>query len=125
LIGAGFLYGSLAAAYLGTVLWLGASLPTSAPGWVSLAFLALGPCTVAAVSQSYSMPRLGPTRLSIGQKGAPTRSKRRARQRATTRVTTLAYWKFESIPLQRRVTQTRFLSRQISKAIITPKGRLP
>jgi drug/metabolite transporter (DMT)-like permease len=32
LIGAGFLYGGLAAAYLGAVSWLGASLPTTAPG---------------------------------------------------------------------------------------------
>jgi hypothetical protein len=31
LIGSGFLYGGLAAAYLGAILWLGASLPTSAP----------------------------------------------------------------------------------------------
>jgi DME family drug/metabolite transporter len=65
LIGAGFLYGGLAAAYLGAVLALGASLPTSAPGWLSLAFLALGPGAVAAVSQSYSMPRLGPTTYAI------------------------------------------------------------
>jgi hypothetical protein len=35
LIGAGFLYGGLAAAYLDAVLRLGASLPTSAPGWLS------------------------------------------------------------------------------------------
>jgi DME family drug/metabolite transporter len=65
LIGAGFLYGGLAAAYLGAVLAFGASLPTSAPGWLSLAFLALGPGAVAAVSQSYSMPRLGPTTYAI------------------------------------------------------------
>ena len=65
LIGAGFLYGGLAAAYLGAVLWLGASLPTSAPGWLSLAFLALGPGAVAAVSQCYSMPRLGPPTYAI------------------------------------------------------------
>jgi hypothetical protein len=32
LIGAGFLYGGLATAYLGAVLWLGASLPKSTPG---------------------------------------------------------------------------------------------
>jgi hypothetical protein len=65
LIGAGFLYGGLAAAYLGAVLAFGASLPTSAPGWLSLAFLALGPGAVAAVSQSYSMPRLGPTTYAM------------------------------------------------------------
>ena len=65
LIGAGFLYGGLAAAYLGAVLWLGALLPASAPGWLSLAFLALGPGAVAAVSQSYSMPRLGPSTYAI------------------------------------------------------------
>jgi drug/metabolite transporter (DMT)-like permease len=65
LIGGGFLYGGLAAAYLGAVLWLGASLPTSVPGWLSLAFLALGPGAVAAVSQSYSMPRLGPPTYAI------------------------------------------------------------
>src|SRR5262249_43375182 len=50
LIDAGFLYGGLAAAFLGAVLWLGASLPTSAPGWLSLAFLAVGPGAVAAVA---------------------------------------------------------------------------
>jgi drug/metabolite transporter (DMT)-like permease len=65
LIGAGFLYGGLAAAYAGAALWLGASLPKSAPGWLSLAFLALGPGAVAAVSQSYSMPRLGPATYAI------------------------------------------------------------
>ena len=65
LIGAGFLYGGLAAAYLGAVLWLGASLPKSALGWLSLAFLALGPGAVAAVAQSYSMPRLGPPTYAI------------------------------------------------------------
>jgi drug/metabolite transporter (DMT)-like permease len=65
LIGAGFLYGGLAVAYLGAALWLGASLPKSAPGWLSLAFLALGPGAVAAVSQSYSMPRLGPATYAI------------------------------------------------------------
>jgi drug/metabolite transporter (DMT)-like permease len=65
LIGAGFLYGGLAAAYLGAVLWLGASLPKSALGWLSLAFLALGPGAVAAVSQAYSMPRLGPATYAI------------------------------------------------------------
>ncbi len=65
LIGAGFLYGGLAAAYLGAALWLGASLPRSMPGWLSLAFLALGPGAVAAVSQSYSMPRLGPATYAI------------------------------------------------------------
>jgi drug/metabolite transporter (DMT)-like permease len=65
LIGAGFLYGGLGAAYLGALLWLGASLPTSAPGWLSLAFLALGPGAVAAVAQSYSMPRLGPPTYAI------------------------------------------------------------
>jgi drug/metabolite transporter (DMT)-like permease len=65
LIGAGFLYGGLATANLGAVLWLGASLPASAPGWLSLAFLALGPGAVAAVSQSYSMPRLGPPTYAI------------------------------------------------------------
>jgi drug/metabolite transporter (DMT)-like permease len=65
LIGAGFLYGGLAAAYLGAVLWLGASLPKSAPGWLSLAFLALGPGAVAAVAQSYSMPRLGAPTYAI------------------------------------------------------------
>jgi hypothetical protein len=65
LIGAGFLYGGLAAAYLGAALWLGASLPKSAPGWLSLAFLAVGPGAVAAVSQSYSMPRLGPPTYAI------------------------------------------------------------
>jgi drug/metabolite transporter (DMT)-like permease len=57
--------GGLAAPYIGAVLWLGASLPTSAPGWLSLAFLALGPGAVAAVSQSYSMPRLGPVTYAI------------------------------------------------------------
>jgi drug/metabolite transporter (DMT)-like permease len=46
-------------------LWLGASLPTSAPGWLSLAFLALGPGAVAAVAQSDSMPRLGPPTYAI------------------------------------------------------------
>src|SRR5262249_49474536 len=50
LIGAGFLYGDLTAAYLGAVLWLGASLPTSTPGWLSLAFLALDPGAVARSS---------------------------------------------------------------------------
>jgi drug/metabolite transporter (DMT)-like permease len=65
LIGAAFLYGGLAAAYLGAVLWLGASLPKSAAGWLSLAFLALGPGAVAAVAQSYSMPRLGPPTYAI------------------------------------------------------------
>jgi drug/metabolite transporter (DMT)-like permease len=65
LIGAGFLYGGLAAAYLGAALWLGASLPISAPGWLSLAFLALGPGAVAAIAQSYSMPRLGPPTYAI------------------------------------------------------------
>ena len=65
LIGAGFLYGGLAAACLSAVLWLGASLPTSAPGWLSLAFLALGPGAVAAVSQSYSTPRLSPPTYAI------------------------------------------------------------
>ena len=65
LIGAGFLYGGLAAAYLAAALWLGASLPISAPGWLSLAFLALGPGAVAAVAQSYSMPRLGPPTYAI------------------------------------------------------------
>jgi drug/metabolite transporter (DMT)-like permease len=65
LIGAGFLYGGLAAAYLGAALWLGASLPKSSLGWLSLAFLALGPGAVAAVSQSYSMPRLGPATYAI------------------------------------------------------------
>ncbi len=65
LIGAGFLYGGLAAAYLGAALWLGASLPKSAAGWLSLAFLALGPGAVAAVAQSYSMPRLGPATYAI------------------------------------------------------------
>ena len=65
LIGAGFLYGGLAAAYLGAVFWLGPSLPTSAPGWLSLAFLALSPGAVAAVAQSYSMPRLGPPTYAI------------------------------------------------------------
>jgi drug/metabolite transporter (DMT)-like permease len=65
LIGAGFLYGGLAAAYLGAVLWLGASLPAGAPGWASLAFLALGPGAVAAIAQSYSMPRLGPPTYAI------------------------------------------------------------
>jgi drug/metabolite transporter (DMT)-like permease len=33
--------------------------------WLSLAFLALGPGAVAAVSQSYSMPRLGPATYAI------------------------------------------------------------
>src|SRR5215813_1296742 len=65
LIGAGFLYGGLATAYLGAALWLGASLPISAPGWLSLAFLALGPGAVAAVAQPYSMPRLGFTTYAI------------------------------------------------------------
>jgi drug/metabolite transporter (DMT)-like permease len=65
LIGAGFLYGGLATAYLGAALWLGASLPKSAPGWLSLAFLAIGPGAVAAISQSYSMPRLGPATYAI------------------------------------------------------------
>jgi drug/metabolite transporter (DMT)-like permease len=65
LIGAGFLYGGLAVAYLVAVLWLGASLPKSAPGWLSLAFLALGPGAVAAVLQAYSMPRLGPATYAI------------------------------------------------------------
>jgi drug/metabolite transporter (DMT)-like permease len=65
LISAGFLYGGLAAAYLGAALWLGASLPKSTPGWLSLAFLALGPGAVAAVSQAYSMPRLGPATYAI------------------------------------------------------------
>src|SRR5215467_1136612 len=65
LIGAGFLYGGLAAAYLGAGLWLGASLPKSAPGWLSLAFLALGTGAVAAVAQSYAMPRLGPATYAI------------------------------------------------------------
>ncbi len=65
LIGAGFLYGGLAVAYLGAVLGLGASLPKSVPGWLSLAFLAVGPGVVAAVSQSYSMPRLGPATYAI------------------------------------------------------------
>ena len=65
LIGAGFLYGGLTVAYLGAVLWLGGSLPKSAPGWLSLAFLALGPGAVAAVAQSYSMPRLGPATYAI------------------------------------------------------------
>ena len=46
-------------------MWLGASLPISAPGWLSLAFLALGPGAVAAVAQSYSMPRLGPPTYAI------------------------------------------------------------
>jgi drug/metabolite transporter (DMT)-like permease len=41
------------------------ALPKSAPGWLSLAFLALGPGAVAAVSQSYSMPRLGPATYAI------------------------------------------------------------
>jgi drug/metabolite transporter (DMT)-like permease len=65
LIGAGFLYGGLATAYLGAVFWLGASLPISARGWLSLAFLGLGPGAVDAVSQSYSMPRLGPGTYAI------------------------------------------------------------
>src|SRR5262249_25931094 len=43
LLGAGFLYGGLATAYLGAALWLGAPLPISAPGWLSLAFLAPRP----------------------------------------------------------------------------------
>jgi drug/metabolite transporter (DMT)-like permease len=64
-IGAVFLYGGLATAYLGAVLWLGASLPISVPGWLSLAFLALGPGAVAAIAQSYSMPRLGPPTYAI------------------------------------------------------------
>jgi drug/metabolite transporter (DMT)-like permease len=46
-------------------LWLGAALPKSPPGWLSLAFLAVGPGVVAAVLQSYSMPRLGPTTYAI------------------------------------------------------------
>jgi multidrug transporter EmrE-like cation transporter len=37
----------------------------SALGWLSLAFLALGPGAVAAVAQSYSMPRLGPPTYAI------------------------------------------------------------
>jgi drug/metabolite transporter (DMT)-like permease len=61
LIGAGFLHSGLAAAYL----WLGASPPMSATGWLSLAFLALGPGAVAAGSQSYSMPRRGPVTYAI------------------------------------------------------------
>ena len=65
LIGAGSLYGGLAATYLAAVLCLGASLPKSAAGRLSLAFLALGPGAVAAVSQSYSMPRLGPATYAI------------------------------------------------------------
>jgi len=65
LLGAAFLYGGLASAYFAAVCWLGASVPKSAPGWLSLAFLALGPGAVAAVSQSYSMPRLGPTTYAI------------------------------------------------------------
>jgi drug/metabolite transporter (DMT)-like permease len=65
LIGAGFLYCGLAAAYLGAALWLGTTLPKSAAGWLSLAFLAIGPGAVAAVSQSYSMPRLGPATYAI------------------------------------------------------------
>jgi drug/metabolite transporter (DMT)-like permease len=64
-IGAVFLYGGLATAYLSAVLWLGASLPISVPGWLSLAFLALGPGAVAAIAQSYSMPRLGPPTYAI------------------------------------------------------------
>lgn len=54
LIAAGLLYGGLAAAYLGAELLLGVSLPVSASGWPSLAFLAVDPGAVAAVSQSYS-----------------------------------------------------------------------
>jgi drug/metabolite transporter (DMT)-like permease len=65
LIGAGFLYGGLAVAFLAAALWLGASLPKSTPGWLSLGFLALGPGAVAAVAQSYSMPRLGPAAYAI------------------------------------------------------------
>jgi drug/metabolite transporter (DMT)-like permease len=65
LIGAACLYGGLAVAYVGAALCLGASLPKSAPGWLALAFLALGPGAVAAVSQSYSMPRLGPATYAI------------------------------------------------------------
>jgi drug/metabolite transporter (DMT)-like permease len=65
LLGAGFLYGGLAVTYLGAALWLGASLPKSVPGWLSLAFLALGPGAVAAVAQSYSMPRLGAPTYAI------------------------------------------------------------
>jgi drug/metabolite transporter (DMT)-like permease len=64
-IGAVFLYGGLVTAYLGAVLWLGASLPISVPGWLSLAFLALDPGAVAAIAQSYSMPRLGPPTYAI------------------------------------------------------------
>jgi hypothetical protein len=37
-----------------------ASLPKSAPGWLSLGFLALGLGAVAAVAQSSSMTRLDP-----------------------------------------------------------------
>lgn len=65
LIAGGFLYGGLATAYLGAALWLGASLPKSTLGWLSLAFLALGPGAVAAVAQSYSIPRLGPATYAI------------------------------------------------------------
>ena len=65
LIGAAFLYGGLAAAYVGAALWLGASLPRSATGWLALAFLALGPGAVAAIAQSYTMPRLGPPTYAI------------------------------------------------------------
>jgi drug/metabolite transporter (DMT)-like permease len=65
LIGAVFLYGGLATAYLGAAAWLGASLPKTAPGWLSLAFLAVGPGAVAAVAQSYSMPQLGPATYAI------------------------------------------------------------
>ena len=65
LIGAGFLYGGLGAAYIGAAVFLGASRPHSAAGWLALAFLALGPGAVAAVSQSYSMPRLGPATYAI------------------------------------------------------------
>lgn len=49
------LRGTERAAPAGCGWWLGASLPKSTSGWLSLAFLALGPGAVAAVSRSYSM----------------------------------------------------------------------
>ena len=60
LIGAAFLYIGFGFAYLVAVLALGLSAPKSGTGWLSLLFLAFGVGAVAAVSQSYSVPRLGP-----------------------------------------------------------------
>ncbi len=65
LIGAGGLFTGMAVTFGLAAVFSGLDMPSSAPGWMLLVFVALGPGALTMTLFSYSVPRLGASSFAI------------------------------------------------------------